>query len=148
MPVMEDLHTEINKLVAQLVSDISALARQAALETLSTVLGGDRASPEARRIAPTITRQGAKRDASDIDQAMEKILAFIKENPGTRIEEANKALGTATKYLALPLKKLIAAGVVRTEGQRRGMQYFPGSGERPAPRAAKKKASKRRAKKK
>ena len=37
-------------------------------------------------------------------------------------------MGTRTADLSLPLKKLIADGAVRTEGDRRATKYFPGDG--------------------
>jgi len=56
----------------------------------------------------------------------QKFIAFVKATPGLRIEQINKQLGTTTKDLALPIRKLEAEGVIATKGQRRATQYFPG----------------------
>ena len=52
-----------------------------------------------------------------------------RRHPGLRIEQINKELGTQTRDLALPLRKLISEGAVRTEGEKRSTQYFPGAGK-------------------
>lgn len=33
-------------------------------------------------------------------------------------------MGTTTSQVALPLRKLVADGMLKTKGQRRGTQYF------------------------
>ena len=45
---------------------------------------------------------------------------------GLRIEEINRELGTTTKDLALPIRKLVADGMLAAKGQRRATKYFPG----------------------
>jgi predicted transcriptional regulator len=56
----------------------------------------------------------------------EKFAAFVKANPGLRIEQINKQLGTTTKDLALPIRKLISEGMLKAKGQKRSTTYFPG----------------------
>lgn len=56
----------------------------------------------------------------------ERVRAYVAEHPGLRIEQINKELGTSTNDLKFPLKKLVAAGAVKTKGTRRSMTYFPG----------------------
>ncbi len=53
---------------------------------------------------------------------------FVAAQPGLRIEQINKELGTSTRDLALPIRKLIADGAIRTEGAKRSTKYFPGEG--------------------
>lgn len=53
------------------------------------------------------------------------LLAYVKANPGQRGEQIAEALGTDSKGIRGPMKKLIEDGVVRTKGERRGMRYFP-----------------------
>lgn len=59
------------------------------------------------------------------------MLGFIKSHPGLRIEEINRELGTNTKDLALPMKKLIAAKQIKALGQRRATKYFAGAPKAP-----------------
>jgi hypothetical protein len=46
----------------------------------------------------------------DFEVLSEKFASFVKANPGLRIEQINKELGTTTKDLALPIRKLIVMG--------------------------------------
>jgi len=54
-----------------------------------------------------------------------RLVDFIQRNPGLRVEQINSELGTTTRDVALPLRKLMADGVIRTEGEKRSTQYFP-----------------------
>jgi predicted transcriptional regulator len=55
-----------------------------------------------------------------------KVASFVKAHPGLRIELINKELGTATKELALPIRKLLADRVITSKGEKRATMYFPG----------------------
>jgi hypothetical protein len=44
--------------------------------------------------------------------ATTQFAAFVKAHPGLRIEQINKELGTTTKDMALPIRKLIAEGMI------------------------------------
>jgi hypothetical protein len=50
--------------------------------------------------------------------------AYVRSNPGQRGEHIAAALGTDTKSLRGPMKRLIEDSKVKTKGERRGMQYF------------------------
>ena len=54
------------------------------------------------------------------------VYAFVQKNPGQRGEHIAAALGTDTKPLRGPMKRLIEAGRIRTKGERRGTQYWAG----------------------
>lgn len=54
----------------------------------------------------------------------ERVASFIQAHPGLRIEQINKQLGTETKDLALPLRKLIVKGVIRIRSRNRSTTYF------------------------
>ncbi len=70
--------------------------------------------------------RGAKRTSADLEALSERFAAFVKANPGMRIEQINKQLGTTTKDLALPIRKLISEGQISAKGQKRSTTYFAG----------------------
>ena len=134
---MSDFQNEMNRVVQGFVGQITELARRAAIDTLESAFGG-RARGGAPVAAAAIAAagfgrvgrprggRGAKRTSADLDALSERFATFVKTNPGMRIEQINKQLGTTTKDLALPIRKLIADGVVRAKGQKRSTTYFPG----------------------
>ena len=61
------------------------------------------------------------------------LLAHVKTHPGQRGEQVAAALRTDVKTMRGPMKALIAAKAIRTEGERRGMAYFPAGGVSKAP---------------
>lgn len=133
---MTDINSRINDLVSSFVAEITRLARAAAVDTLSRALdetGAGRGRGKKGRPAPVLIAggrrpKGAKRPKAEIAEMQERVHAHIKANPGQRIEQINKVLGTRTSDLTLPLKKLIADGSITTKGARRATTYLPGDG--------------------
>lgn len=68
--------------------------------------------------------KGEKRDPKLLDEVQATFVAFVKKNPGMRIEQINKQLGTTTPDLQLPIRKAIAAGEVKTKGVKRSTTYY------------------------
>jgi hypothetical protein len=134
---MSDFQNEMNHAVQGFVAQIAELARRAALDTLESAFGGRGGRNGAGRTAVVAVAgaaragrprggRGVKRTAADLEMLSEKFASFVKANPGLRIEQINKELGTTTKDLALPIRKLIADGKVGVKGQKRSTTYFPG----------------------
>jgi len=140
---MSDLQSQMNQSVQDFVAQVTEIARRAALETLGSAFSGRPATSgsvatasassaavarpaAARSIGRPAGGRGMKRAPEDIEAMGQKFVSFVKANPGLRIEQINKELGTTTKDLALPIRKLEAEGVITTKGQRRATQYFPG----------------------
>jgi hypothetical protein len=138
---MSDFQTDMNRAVQGFVAQITELARRAALDTLESAFGGraTRSSGTATAAvavasAPAPTGRvgrprggrGAKRTPEDLEALSEQFAAFVKANPGLRIEQINKELGTTTKDLALPIRKLISSGVITAKGKKRSTTYFAG----------------------
>ena len=133
---MSDFQTEMNRVVQGFVAQITELARRAAIDTLESAFGGrgGRGAPAAAAVlAANLGRvgrprggRGAKRTSADLEALSERFASFVKTNPGLRIEQINKQLGTTTKDLALPIRKLISEGVVNAKGQKRSTTYFAG----------------------
>ena len=128
---------DMNKAVEGFVAQITELARRAALDTLESSFGAHVAGSGGRRTTPgPVTssasvgrprgRSGAKRSPEDLEALSTKFAAFVKAHPGLRIEQINKELGTTTKDMALPIRKLIAEGMISAKGAKRSTQYFPG----------------------
>jgi hypothetical protein len=145
---MSDFQSQINKLVEEFVGQVTAVARQAAMDTLTSALGSAGGAAARRRameptsaVAPAAPKaggrrpKGAKRPQNEIEKTKERVNDFIHRNPGLRIEQINKELGTNTRDLSLPLKKLISEGAIRSEGEKRSTQYFPGDGGSKASRS-------------
>jgi len=135
---MNDFQNDTNHAVQGFVAQITELARRAALDTLESAFGGkpgrSRGAPAAVALpVADVTRvgrprrgRGTKRTAADLEALSEKFAAFVKANPGLRIEQINKELGTTTKDLALPIRKLLADKEISAKGQKRSTTYFPG----------------------
>ena len=132
---MSDFQTEMNHVVQGFVARISELARRAAIGTLESAFGGRAGRANGAQVllaagkgAPGRSRGGrsAKRTAADLEALSSKVAAFVKAKPGLRIEQINQELGTTTKDLALPIRKLIADGLLAAKGQKRSTKYFPG----------------------
>jgi hypothetical protein len=135
---MSDFQNEMNRVVETFVNQISELARQAAMQTLETAFGaggprgGTATSAPVAKVGRPPGNRGAKRTSEDLEALSSQVASFVKANPGLRIEQINKALGTTTKDLALPIRKLLSESVITSKGQKRATTYFPG---RRAPRS-------------
>jgi hypothetical protein len=132
---MSDFQNEMNRVVQGFVAQITELARRAAIDTLESAFGGraGRSAPAVEAIAVNLGRvgrprggRGAKRSSADLEELSSRFASFVAANPGLRIEQINKQLGTTTKDLALPIRKLISENRIKAKGQKRSTTYFPG----------------------
>jgi hypothetical protein len=127
---MNDFQTDMNRTVQGFVAQITELARRAALDTLESAFGSKGPRSAGGGAAGQVGRprggRGAKRTAADLEALSSKFASFVKSNPGLRIEQINKELGTTTKDLALPIRKLISEGMIKAKGKKRSTTYFPG----------------------
>ena len=119
---MSDFQTEMNRVVGDFVAQITELAKRAAINTLESALGGGKGGLSLS--GGRGRRKGAKRTSADLDQLGDDFHAYVLKNPGMRIEQINKQLNTTTKDLALPIRKMIADGSLKTKGEKRSTQYF------------------------
>jgi hypothetical protein len=122
---MSDFQTEMNRVVSDFVAQITELARAAARDMIDQALGkGGRLSAGRGRGISVSRGRGAKRTSDELDRMGEAFHAYVAKHPGLRIEQINKELGTTTKDLALPIRKMIADGSLKTKGTRRSTTYF------------------------
>ena len=71
-------------------------------------------SPEQTRV---------RRSAGEMDDLPDALLNYVRNNPGRRGEHIAAAMAADTTTIRPVMKRLIAAGKVKTEGQKRGMTY-------------------------
>jgi hypothetical protein len=136
---MSDFQNEMNRTVQGFVAQITQLAHRAAIDTLESAFtgraGGGRNGSRPAAVVALATvgargrsrgGRGAKRTPADLEALSQKFASFVKSHPGLRIEQINKELGTTTKDLALPIRKLIADGMISAKGKKRSTTYFAG----------------------
>lgn len=134
---------QIRARVEAFVDELSDLIRDSAMETVQKALtGGDGGARRGRRgagagagrraAAPALgggggrsRAKGAKRSPDELEELTERLLGYVKGNPGQRIEQIAQGMGTSTKELNLPAKKLLAQKSLKTKGHKRATQYFP-----------------------
>lgn len=126
---MIDLQSEVNRTVQGFVAQIVELVRHTAVETLQTAFIGAGAAERSGERGPIAAGTSARRTQADLQALSRRLAAFVQANPGQCIAQINQGLGTTTKDLTLPIRKLTASGAIRTTGQRRSTRYFaiPGS---------------------
>jgi len=129
------VNDRIRSRVEAFAEELSALIRDSAMETVREALGGSAAPRRAGRggrvaaaAAPVRgggrREKGQKRDPGEIERLTGRLLDYVKGNAGQRIEQIAAGMGTVTKELNLPVKKLIAQKSLKTKGQKRATQYF------------------------
>lgn len=122
---MATLQADIQRLVDGFVAQITELANRAAYEGLQLALakGGGKGRGGVRGLG---RGRGQKRTSAELDRMGDEFLAYVTKNPGLRIEQINKELGTSTRDLALPIRKMIADGTLKAKGKKRSTTYFAG----------------------
>ena len=139
LAMANSLDDRIRARVEQFAAELAELIRESAMETVSAALTGARPSSGrgGRRAAAPVAavrgggrgraasrEKGAKRPPDEIERLTGRLLDYVKGNPGQRIEQIADGMGTSTKELNLPAKKLIAGKQLKTKGQKRATQYF------------------------
>jgi len=138
---MNRTEQQIQARIENFVEELSALVKQAALESVSQALTGSRAAgrgisirnrdrdPKPAAIAKRNLRhrpgpRGPKRSPEALAQLQSALLEEIQLNPGQRMEQLGDSLGVQTKDLDLIIKKLIAAKRIKKKGRTRATTYF------------------------
>jgi hypothetical protein len=142
---MSKLQTKVNRTVQGFVAQVVELVRHAALETLQTAFTApDPAVPIAARGDREVAAggPGRRRTPDDLDALARRLTMVVRTHPGLRIAELAERLGTPTRDLSVPLRKLVADGAIQPRGRRRATTYVagpaadpPDAGSDAAPRA-------------
>ena len=151
----QDSDSQIRELTDEFVSQLSVIIREAALEAVRSAIEGAGVSAAPTRRKKKASRKKAagkatgrrkkrtRRTAADYSALGEKILAYVKSNPGCGAGDIANALGSTTGDIRPVTAGLISGKKLRTTGQKRGTKYFAGGGG--AKKAARKKAGRKKA---
>jgi hypothetical protein len=130
--VNSDIDDRIRGMVQAFAGELAALIRESAFETVRAALGdsGGRGRGRGRRASAALGRRsdrskGAKRPPQEIAKLVGKLRDYVKAHPGQRIEQIAKGMGTSTRELNLPAKKLLSEKLLKTRGEKRATKYFP-----------------------
>ena len=126
--VNSDIDERIRGMVQSFAGELAALIRESAFETVRAALG--ESSGRGRRASAGLGRRsdrskGAKRPPQEIAKLVGKLRDYVKSHPGQRIEQIAKGMGTSTRELNLPAKKLLSQKLIKTRGEKRATKYFP-----------------------
>jgi DNA-binding NtrC family response regulator len=142
---MSNVEQEIRSQVDAFVSQLSALVRRAALEAVANALregqpAAARKPGRAAKSAPQLQevkkagrparptkparKKGEKRSKEELLAVTQRVLEHIRANSGQGVEQIAKELGTSTKELSLPLRKLLAEKKIVSKGEKRATKYF------------------------
>ncbi len=123
---MTDVHDRIEECIAAFAADMSEIVRRVAFESVSRVLAGEPViAPDDRRQKRTIRRGRGKRTRIEIERTTAALERYIRTAPGRCMEELSDDLGLSSRELALPVRRLLESGRIRTEGHKRATRYFP-----------------------
>jgi hypothetical protein len=141
---LTNLEREIQARTERFATELAELIKRAALESVSHALAGAGAGAAAaaprrgasaavgrvvrggsRTAAARARKKGEKRSPEQLESLTDDFIAEVKQGPGRGIEAIAKSLRVSTKELALPVRKLLEEGRVKSRGQKRATKYFP-----------------------
>lgn len=116
-------------LVSRFVLDIESVIQGEVKEAISSVL---RPAKSSNGVAPTLKKKRGrpahvsadKRSPKQMEAMRAKLVAFAMRTPGQRSEDIQKALKLEPEDIALPLRQLLNAKILRCEGNARGRRYW------------------------
>jgi hypothetical protein len=127
------IEAQIKDRIAAFVQELDVLVRKSALEALHGVLANG--SAPARRGRPAGGRRGpgrprgSGRASGNVDDAAAKIVAHVRSNDGQGIGAIAAATGVDLKTAKKAAGRLLAGGMLKKSGQKRGTVYHVGSGK-------------------
>lgn len=145
----QSIDDQIRTRIDLFVEELSSLVREAAIEAVGEALQ-DGSGASRRSTAPgakTARRKPARgkasgrkaarkagsakkrvrRSSEEIAEMGERVLAYVKTNPGARMEQIAKALRKQTKDLRRSVQELTTSKKLRTKGQKRATEYYAGA---------------------
>jgi hypothetical protein len=144
---MSDVEQDLRVRVDSFVDELSALIRRQALLAVEDVLGkGEGVAPGrrgrrgrattevavgargrgrlGRALVSARRKPGEKRSPHELARITDQVFSYIKSNGTQGVEQIAKGLGTSTKELTLPIRKLLREKKLGSKGQKRATRYF------------------------
>lgn len=128
---MNNIDKQIEQRVAGFVNELTALVRQAALEAVSSALGGKSTravqgpAPTAKKAERPAARSGkrGRRSADQIAAIVGTVLGYIKSHPDSRSEAIRKALKLPRPVMRDALDRLGTGKKIKMKGVKRAATY-------------------------
>jgi hypothetical protein len=127
---MHDLQQQIARLIEEFTGKVGAVAQQTVMQTVRIALGGDAPTrarqPVARAATPSPARRGAA--GGDAAAAGARLVSHLLSSPGQRMNDMATRFQLPVASVQTLIKKLVASGMVRFEGNTRARKYFAANG--------------------
>ncbi|NUP09752.1 MAG: hypothetical protein HOW73_27210 [Polyangiaceae bacterium] len=135
---MSEITGKLRPIVEQFVSDLEAAFRRSVLDALAATIAGESraarpsapSAPVRRAAASTAPAKKAskpgvrvRRSAADLERVEQRIVDYVRKNPGKRGEEIKKALGLTTALWTRPLSRLVERRALIAKGVKRATTY-------------------------
>jgi hypothetical protein len=124
---MSDIERQIRQRIESFVAELSGLIRRTALDSVRQALSGGRLTSGRDAAISRSRPKGAKRSAAEIQSTARAVINWVRRNPGRGVEHIARGLGSSTKDLVLPIKKLLSEKKLSSQGQKRATKYFAGA---------------------
>ena len=126
---MSNTDQQIRDRIEEFVNQLSQLVRQTALDSVRDALGDGAGRGRGRgagrsAVGRGARRKGEKRSSDQIAETTKAVMGYVRKHPGQGVEAIAKGLGTDTKELTLPIRKLVGERQLKTKGQKRATKYF------------------------
>jgi hypothetical protein len=130
-----NIDERIEQRIRAFADELRALVREAAHQAIDEALGPTTTAPSTSRRsnakhASSKTRRrpspkGTRRTTDQMQRDLDALREHVRRHPGASALEIGAALGMATREIARPIKKLVAAGEVRKTGVKSNTRYYP-----------------------
>ena len=126
---------ELGRMVWEFVERVQELSREIVYAELATKISAPGTPHLPRRRAAQrvelspgrfLLVSGRKRNALELRAHQTILLEAIRKDPGRSIEAIADDLKLSAKDLHLPRRRLIAEGLIHTQGAKRATTYWPG----------------------
>jgi hypothetical protein len=133
---MQDIDRQIEARVRGFIAELSSLVRQAALAAVESALTKQATARRTGKVVKLLEgaglgrrgpkrKPGEKRTKKELARLTDRLAGYVQSNKGQGIEAIARGLGVETRELTLPVKKLLAAKRITSQGQKRATRYFP-----------------------